>query len=254
MTEAGPAQEPMLRARGLDKWFGGVHAVSELDLEIAAGRMHAIIGPNGSGKSTLFNLISGHTRPNRGQIWFVGAEVTGLPYHRMVQRGMVKSYQITTVFQSLTAFENVRIAAQSSKSPYVFWLPASRMRDVTALAEETLERVGLIGRRDEVAGNLSHGELRNLDLAIALATRPKLLLLDEPTAGMSPAETEATVRLIGELRRDLTIVMIEHKMNVILEIADRITVLHYGKLLFEGTPEEVRNHPTVRDVYLSGSL
>jgi len=150
-------------------------------------------------------------------------------------------------------FENVRIAAQSAKSPYVFWFPALRMRDVTHLAEATLERVGLLDRRHVVAGNLSHGELRNLDLAIALATRPRLLLLDEPTAGMSPAETAATVELIGELRQHLTVVMIEHKMNVILEIADRVTVLSFGKKLFEGTPAEVRGHPEVGEIYLSGA-
>ena len=244
----------LLRAQGLNRWFGGVHAVDDVDLDVPAGRLHAIIGPNGSGKSTLFNLITGHTRPSSGRVWFEGKEVTGIPYHRMVQRGIAKSYQITTVFQQLTVFENVRIAAQAAKSHYVFWLPALQMRDVARLAEETLEKVGLADRRHEVAGNLSHGELRNLDLAIALATRPRLLLLDEPTAGMSPGETEATVRLIGELRRHVTIVMIEHKMNVILEIADRITVLNLGKKLFEGTPEEVRGHATVQEVYLAGAL
>jgi branched-chain amino acid transport system ATP-binding protein len=247
------AQQPVLRTQQLHRWFGGVHAVDGVDLEVRAGTLHAVIGPNGSGKSSLFNLITGHTRPNAGRVWFESHDITGMPYHRVVQRGIAKSYQITTVFQSLTVFENVRIAAQSAKSPYVFWLPALRMRDVTELAEATLERVGLQDRRHVVAGNLSHGELRNLDLAIALATRPRLLLLDEPTAGMSPAETAATVALIGELRRDLTVVMIEHKMNVILEIADRITVLSFGRKLFEGTPDEVRGHPEVREIYLSGA-
>ena len=248
------AEGVLLRAEGLHRWFGGVHAVDGIDLEVRAGSVHAIIGPNGSGKSTLFNLITGHTRPSSGRVWFQGADVTGLPYHRIVKRGIAKSYQITTVFQSLTVFENARIAAQAARSHYVFWLPAVRMRDVTHLAEETLERVGLTDRRNEIAGNLSHGELRNLDLAIALAPRPRLLLLDEPTAGMSPGETEATVRLISELRRELTVVMIEHKMNVILEIADRITVLNLGKTLFEGAPDEVRQHPRVQEVYLAGAL
>jgi branched-chain amino acid transport system ATP-binding protein len=250
MNDSG---QPVLRAEQLHRWFGGVHAVDGVDLEVRSGALHAVIGPNGSGKSSLFNLITGHTRPNAGRVWFESHEITGMPYHRIVQRGIAKSYQITTVFQSLTVFENVRIAAQSAKSPYVFWLPALRMRDVTTLAEATLERVGLQDRRHVVAGNLSHGELRNLDLAIALATRPRLLLLDEPNAGMSPAETAATVELIGELRKDLTVVMIEHKMNVILEIADRVTVLSFGKKLFEGTPDEVRGHPEVRDIYLSGA-
>lgn len=243
----------LLRTAGLDRWFGGVHAVNGVDLEIEKGTLHAVIGPNGSGKSTLFNLITGNIRPSAGRVWFDGQEVTGLPQHRMVQRGIAKSYQITTVFQSLTVFENVRIGVQSARSPYVFWLPASRMKDVARMADELLERVGLRDRRDEIAGNLSHGELRNLDLAIALATRPRLLLLDEPTAGMSPTETAAAVGLIGELRQDLTIVMIEHKMPVILGIADRITVLSLGSKLFEGTPAEVQKHPEVQAIYLSGT-
>lgn len=246
--------EVLLRAQGLDRWFGGVHALERVDLEIAAGSLHAIIGPNGSGKSTLFNLLTGHTRPNQGRVFFQGADVTGRPYEQMVRRGIAKSYQITTVFQSLSVLENVRIGAQSAGWPYVFWFPAGRLRDVTAHAEEVLTRVGLAGREDRVAGTLSHGELRLLDLAIALATRPRLLLLDEPTAGMSPTETAETVHLIEELRKDVTIVMIEHKMNVVLEIADRVTVLHYGKKLFEGTPTEVRGHPTVQEVYLQGAL
>jgi branched-chain amino acid transport system ATP-binding protein len=244
----------VLTARGLDRWFGGIHAVQNVDLEIVQGRLHAIIGPNGSGKTTLFNLITGHTRAGSGEVWFGGRRLTGLPYHRIVQRGIAKSYQITTVFQQLTVLENVRIAAQSATSPYVFWFPAPRLRDVTRRAEETLARVGLLERRDDVAGNLSHGELRNLDIAIALATRPRLLLLDEPTAGMSPAETAATTALIQELQRDLTIVMIEHKMDVILSISDRITVLNLGEKLFEGSPDEVRGNPQVQEVYLQGSL
>lgn len=254
MTADALAARPILRAQAVDRWFGGVHALDRVDLDVAGGSLHAIIGPNGSGKSTLFNLITGHTRPNGGRIFFEGTDVTGRPYHQMVRAGIAKSYQITTVFQSLTVFENVRIAAQSARWPYVFWVPAGRLRDVARHAEEVLARVGLEGRRDHLAGTLSHGELRLLDLAIALATRPRLLLLDEPTAGMSPAETAETVRLITDLRRHLTVVMIEHKMNVVLEIADRVTVLHYGKKLFEGTPSEVRGHPAVQEVYLQGAL
>jgi branched-chain amino acid transport system ATP-binding protein len=248
------ADGAVLSARGLDRWFGGIHAVQKVDLEIGEGRLHAIIGPNGSGKSTLFNLITGHTRAGSGEVWFGGRRVTGLPYHRIVHRGIAKSYQITTVFQQLTVLENVRIAAQSATAPYVFWFPAPRLRDVTRRAEETLARVGLRRRQDDLAGTLSHGELRNLDIAIALATGPRLLLLDEPTAGMSPAETAATTALIQELQRDLTIVMIEHKMDVVLSISDRVTVLNLGEKLFEGTPDEVRGNARVREVYLQGSL
>ncbi|MGH3327199.1 MAG: ABC transporter ATP-binding protein [Streptomycetales bacterium] len=243
-----------LRTEGLHRWFGGVHAVDGVDLAVRAGSLHAIIGPNGSGKSTLFNLITGHTRPTSGTVWFEGKEVTGLPYHHVVRQGIAKSYQITMVFPQLSVLENVRIAAQSARRPYVFWSPAGRQKGTLDKAEEVLEMVRLLPRKLEVAGNLSHGDLRRLDLAIALATRPQLLLLDEPMAGMGPTETWETVELVRELARDLTVLLIEHKMDVVLGMADRITVLHYGKKLFEGTPGEVEGHPQVQDVYLAGAL
>lgn len=245
---------PILRVQGLDHWFGGVHAIDGVDLEVATGSLHAIIGPNGSGKTTLFNLITGHTRPDRGNVWFDGRDISGVPYPRVVRQGIAKSYQITTVFPLLTVFENVRVAAQAMEMTYVFWRPAARVSQVVQRAEEALERVGLLGVEDETAGNLSHGDLRKLDLAIALATRPRLLLLDEPTAGMGPTETGETVQLIEELRQDHTIMMIEHKMNIVLGIADRITVLHQGQKLFEGPPARVRDHPTVQEVYLTGAI
>lgn len=244
----------ILRVEGLDRWYGGVHALDAIDLEVRTGDLHAVIGPNGSGKTTLFKLVTGHTKPSGGRIWFEGEDITGLAYQRVTQRGIAKSYQITTVFPSLTVFENTRIASQAAKFSYVFWLPAGRYKDVAARAEEVLERVGLIDERDEVAGNLSHGDLRKLDLAIALATEPRLLLLDEPTAGMSPAETETTVSLIQEVNKTLSVIMIEHKMEVILDVADRITVLHYGQKLFEGSADEVKGHPQVQEVYLTGAL
>jgi branched-chain amino acid transport system ATP-binding protein len=244
--------EAILRAEGLERAFGGIRAVAGVDLEIPRGGLHAVIGPNGSGKTTLFNLITGHTRPDAGRVRFDGHDITGMPYHKVARRGLAKSYQITTVFPLLTAMENVRIAAQAAHA-YVFWRPADRIKRVVAHAEEVLERVGLADHREVVASNLSHGDQRRLDLAIALATSPTLLLLDEPTAGMSPAETAATVELVRDLRRDVTILMIEHKMDVILGIADRIMVLHQGATLFEGTPDEVRSHPQVQEVYLTGS-
>ncbi|MHA6622773.1 ABC transporter ATP-binding protein [Pseudonocardia sp. DLS-67] len=245
--------DPILRAEGLERSFGGIRAVAGVDLEIPRGGLHAVIGPNGSGKTTLFNLLTGHTRPDAGRVRFDGHDITGMPYHKVARRGLAKSYQITTVFPLLTAMENVRIAAQSAAHAYVFWRPADRIGRVVAHAEEVLARVGLADHREVVASNLSHGDQRRLDLAIALATSPTLLLLDEPTAGMSPAETAATVELVRDLRRDVTILMIEHKMDVILGIADRIMVLHQGTTLFEGTPDEVRSHPEVQEVYLTGS-
>jgi branched-chain amino acid transport system ATP-binding protein len=244
----------ILRAQGLNRSFGGVHAVRDVTLEVPRGSLHAIIGPNGSGKTTLFNLITGHTRPNSGRVEFDGADVTGMPYAKVARRGLAKSYQITTVFPLLTVFENVRIAAQAASHAYVFWRPADGIKAVARATMEVLERIGLAEHRDLIASNLSHGDQRRLDLAIALATSPRLLLLDEPTAGMSPTETAATVELVRELNRDVTILMIEHKMDVILTIADRITVLHQGQKLFEGPPAEVRAHPEVQEVYLTGSL
>lgn len=245
---------PILDARSLDRSFGGIHAVDDISLSVEPGTLHAVIGPNGSGKTTLFNLITGHTTPSSGRVIFDGQDITGLPYHQVVRRGLAKSYQITTIFPLLTVFENVRLAAQSASFKYVFWRPAGRVRGAISHTEQILRRVGLADRPRHIAGNLSHGDQRRLDLAIALATSPRLLLLDEPTAGMSPAETEHTVNLIRELNADVTIVMIEHKMDVILGIADRITVLHRGSKLFEGTPDAVQADPEVQAVYLTGSL
>ncbi len=246
--------EPILRAEGLDRSFGGIHAVNNVSLEIPEGALHAIIGPNGSGKTTLFNLITGHTKPSAGRVHFAGEDITGMPFSKVARRGLAKSYQITTVFPLLTVFENVRIAAQAAGHSYVFWRPADGIKAVIRRTEEILERIGLADDRHVLASNLSHGDQRRLDLAIALATSPRLLLLDEPTAGMSPTETTATVNLVKELNQDVTILMIEHKMDVILTIADRITVLHQGEKLFEGAPAEVKSHPKVQEVYLTGSL
>jgi branched-chain amino acid transport system ATP-binding protein len=244
----------ILQADGLDRSFGGIHAVNNVSLEIPRGTLHAIIGPNGSGKTTLFNLITGHTKPSSGRVRFAGEDITGMPYSKVARKGLAKSYQITTVFPLLTVFENVRIAAQAAAHSYVFWRPADGIKAVTHHTEEVLERIGLAGDGDVIASNLSHGDQRRLDLAIALATSPRLLLLDEPTAGMSPTETTTTVNLVKELNQDVTILMIEHKMDVILTIADRITVLHQGEKLFEGAPAEVKSHPKVQEVYLTGSL
>ena len=246
--------DPILRVEGLDRSFGGIHAVNDVSLEIPEGALHAIIGPNGSGKTTLFNLITGHTKPSAGRVHFAGEDITGMPFSKVARKGLAKSYQITTVFPLLTVFENVRIAAQAASHSYVFWRPADGIKAVARHTEEVLERIGLAADRHVIASNLSHGDQRRLDLAIALATSPRLLLLDEPTAGMSPTETTATVNLVKELNRDVTILMIEHKMDVILDIADRITVLHQGEKLFEGAPAEVKSHPKVQEVYLTGSL
>jgi branched-chain amino acid transport system ATP-binding protein len=252
--EPGRSVEPILRTEGLTRHYGGVRALTDVDYRVETGKLHAVIGPNGAGKSTLFHVITGRVPPTSGRIWFRGQEIGGLSQPAIARLGIARSYQITTIFQNLTVFENVRIAAQSRRSHVNFWQPAESFRSVTARAEQVLETIRIQEKRDLPASALSHGEQRHLDMAIALATDPALLLLDEPTAGMSPLETDQTMHLIRELGRRVSIVLVEHKMNVVMEICDRITVLHFGRVLAEGTPAEVRENRQVQEVYLEGSI
>ncbi len=249
-----PAVEPILRTEKLTRHYGGVKALTDVDFCVEPGKLHAVIGPNGAGKTTLFHVITGRVPPTSGRIWFGGHEITGLSQPAVARLGIARSYQITTIFLNLTVFENVRIAAQSRVAHTNFWRAADSLRAVSARAEEVLAMVGLQDKRHLLANQLSHGEQRHLDVAIALASDPGLLLLDEPTAGMSPLETERTMHLIRELGRRVSIVLVEHKMNVVMQISDRITVLHFGRVLTEGTPEEVRNNRQVQEVYLEGSI
>jgi len=251
---ARPATEPILRTEQLTRHYGGVKALTDVDFQVEPGKLHAVIGPNGAGKSTLFHVITGRVPASSGRIWYRGQEITRLSQPAIARLGIARSYQITTIFLNLTVFENVRIAAQSRRTQANFWQPADSLRSVTTRADEVLTMCGLQGKRSLLAHQLSHGEQRHLDVAIALACDPGLLLLDEPTAGMSPLETEQTMQLIRELGRQVAIVLVEHKMNVIMEISDRITVLHFGRVLAEGTPEEVRNNRQVQEVYLEGSI
>ncbi len=212
--------------------------------------MHAIIGPNGAGKSTFFNCLTGVLRPTGGRIIFNGEDITGLPSNAISQKGIARSYQITNILPNATALENVRIAAQSRRHGWNMISHHSALADINAKAEAALNAVGLIGKADELASNLSHGEQRNLEIGIALATEPKLLCLDEPTAGMSQGETDETKELMRRIAKNLTILIVEHDMQVVMELADRITVLHYGSILAEGTPEEIQRNPKVLEVYL----
>jgi branched-chain amino acid transport system ATP-binding protein len=229
-------------------------ALVDVTFDVARGECIGIIGPNGAGKSTLFNVITGRVPPTSGRIWFRGEEITGLSQSTVAGRGMARSYQITTIFLNLSVFENVRIAAQARTRHANFWRPAESLRQVTVRAEEVLEVIGLQSKRELLANQLSHGEQRHLDVGIALATDPQVLLLDEPTAGMSPQETDQTMHFIRDLAKRVSIVLVEHKMNVIMQISDHITVLHFGQILTEGTPDEVRNNAKVREVYLEGSI
>jgi branched-chain amino acid transport system ATP-binding protein len=241
---------PLLEARGLSRSFGLLRAVSNVDLRVAAGELRAIIGPNGAGKSTLLKLIAGEVRPSRGTVHFKGTDITGWPTHRIARLGVARSYQVTHLFPGLTVLENVRVAVQARHSSYNFWRRAEALRDVRDRALDLLRLVELEQKADDLASTLSHGEQRHLELAVALAIEPALLLLDEPTAGMSQEDTRATARVIGRLAEQHTIILVEHKMDVVMNVAHRVLVLHFGEVLAEGTPAEIRANEAVQDVYL----
>jgi branched-chain amino acid transport system ATP-binding protein len=241
---------PILKTELLTVRFGGLAALSEINFEVAPGEVRAIIGPNGAGKSTFFNCLTGVLRPTGGRILLNGGEITGLPANAISQQGIARSYQITNILPNATAMENVRIAAQSRRHGWNMISHHSAFADINGKAEAALDSVGLLGKAHELASNLSHGEQRNLEIGIALATEPQLLCLDEPTAGMSSAETAETVELIRRIARDLTILIVEHDMEVVMGLCGRITVLHYGRILAEGTPEEIQQNPRVLEVYL----
>ncbi|HWN13328.1 MAG TPA: ABC transporter ATP-binding protein, partial [Candidatus Dormibacteraeota bacterium] len=225
-------------------------ALNDVDVEVQRGEIRAIIGPNGAGKSTFFNCLTGVLHPTAGRILLDGEDVTGLPPNRISQKGIARSYQITNIMPNATTLENVRIAAQSRRHSWSLLTHHRAYRDIMSRAEGALAAVGLAGKADELAANLSHGEQRNLEIGIALATEPQLLCLDEPTAGMSAAETHDTMELVRRIAKDLTILIVEHDMQVVMELCHRITVLHYGEVLAEGTPAEIQGNPKVMEVYL----
>jgi branched-chain amino acid transport system ATP-binding protein len=250
VPEAGNGPPPILTVRDVRKAFGGLPAVAGATFSVAPGSITALIGPNGAGKTTLFRLISGEMKPSAGRIWFRDKEITGRPQHMVVRLGVAKSYQITNIFPHLSVLENVRVAVQGHARAFNFWTHAARLPGVREKAQALLVTIGLADKAAELAATLSHGEKRHLEIAIALASDPTLLLLDEPTAGMSPEETDETMVLIRELARGRTVVLVEHKMKLVMKISDRITVLHQGAFLAEGTPDEIRANPTVQQTYL----
>jgi branched-chain amino acid transport system ATP-binding protein len=246
----GAQSAPILRIEQLSIRFGGLAALNEVSLEVQRDEVRAIIGPNGAGKSTFFNCLTGVLRPSSGRVVFKGEDITGLSPNKISQKGIARSYQITSVMPNASTLENVRIAAQSRRHGWSMLSHHSAFADINEKAKAALDAVGLLGKAEELAANLSHGEQRNLEIGIALATEPSLLLLDEPTAGMSAAETHDTMELVRRISKDLTILIVEHDMEVVMELCDRITVLHYGEILAEGTPEEIQQNPKVLEVYL----
>jgi len=245
-----PFANAFLRTEDLTVRFGGLTALNQVNFAVGRDEIRAIIGPNGAGKSTFFNCLTGVLRPSSGHILFDGGDITGLSPDRISHRGIARSYQITNILPNATALENVRIAAQSRRHGWSLLAHHRAYRDIIAKAEAVLEAVGLLTKAYELAANLSHGEQRNLEVGIALATEPQLLCLDEPTAGMSAAETQDTMALVRAIAKNLTILIVEHDMQVVMELAHRITVLHYGEILAEGTPAEIQQNPRVLEVYL----
>jgi branched-chain amino acid transport system ATP-binding protein len=241
----------LLQVQGLVKRFGGLLATDQLDLSVRAGEVHALIGPNGAGKTTLIQQLSGALASDAGRVLFDGADITRLAMHQRVRRGLARSYQITSIFPRLPVLDNVALALQAREgSSFRFWRAARNERERYEQAAAVLARVGLGARLDWLAGALSHGEQRQLEVGIALATAPKLLLLDEPMAGMGQQESERMVALLHSLRGDTTLLLVEHDMDAVFRLADTISVLVAGRVIASGTPDTIRGNAEVRRAYL----
>ena len=243
--------EPLLRIENLVRRFGGIVATDNLSLDIARGELHAIIGPNGAGKTTLISQLIGQLRPSAGTIHFAGQDVTHLPAWKRSRLGLARSFQITSLLPNFTAADNVALAAQARDGhSFRFFGNARQEKPLRAAAHAALDRVGLLNRADVTVSRLSHGEQRELELAVALATKPQLLLLDEPMAGLGVTESARMVKLLAELRQEVTIVLVEHDMNAVFALADRITVLVYGRVIASDVPAAIRSNEEVRRAYL----
>ena len=241
---------PAIAVDRLAKVFGGLRAVDDVSLSVRAGERRVLIGPNGAGKTTLFHCIAGTLEATSGRVSLFGAEITRLPEHRRIGLGMARTFQISNVCTDLTVMENVFLAMLGAdQRKWTMYRPASAFADLRERGAIGLARVGLDGRCDETVKFLSYGERRQLELALALASNPKVVLLDEPCAGLSPSERQRFSGLIRELPRDITLVMIEHDIDIALALADRVTVLHRGKIILDGTPDEVKRNDQVREVY-----
>jgi branched-chain amino acid transport system ATP-binding protein len=243
--------DPILQIRGLTKRFGGVLASNGISLDVQTGELHAIIGPNGAGKTTLIGQLAGEISPEAGRIFFNGIDITGLPTHRRCALGLARSFQITSLFLDFTVLDNVALAVQAHAGhSFRFWRPARSEAKLRGPARAALARVGLENRADIVCANLSHGEHRQLEIAMALATAPRMFLLDEPMAGMGPDESARMIGLLSGLKREQTILLIEHDMDAVFRLADRITVLVDGRVIASGVPDDIKADAAVRRAYL----
>jgi branched-chain amino acid transport system ATP-binding protein len=249
------AEAAVLSLRGVHRSFGEAEIICGVSLDLRASERHAVIGPNGAGKSTLFHLISGRYAPTRGDILLKGRSIAGLPPHVINRRGLARSFQITSIFPRLTVFENLRVAVMRRHGlAYDLFRPVGRARVVREQVDQLLERVRLDQRRSALAGDLSYSEQRSLEIGMTLASDPEVLLLDEPMAGMSREETDHAVELIQEVTRGKSLLIVEHDMQVVFSLCDRITVLVYGEVLASGTPEEIRSDARVREAYLGEEM
>lgn len=243
--------EPLLKVEGLHKRFGGVVASEDVNLDVVPRELHAVIGPNGAGKTTLIGQLTGEIAPNAGRIWFDGQDITALPAHARSARGLARSFQITSLFLDFSALANVTLAVQPNVGhSFHFWRDARNDPALVEPARAALARVGLEHRADVTVANLSHGEHRQLELAMALANKPRLLLLDEPMAGLGPEESARMVAMLRDLKREYPILLVEHDMEAVFALADRITVLVYGRVIASDNPESIRANAEVRDAYL----
>ncbi|MEJ2716592.1 MAG: ABC transporter ATP-binding protein [Deltaproteobacteria bacterium] len=251
-NEKTPNRPPILETRNLTRHFGALVAVNGVNLTVRSG-VHSIIGPNGAGKTTLFNLLTGFLEPTKGHILYREKDITGFPPYKISQLGVARSFQITSVFPHLPVFENIRVAVQSRlRASYNFLIPYQRLRGVEEKAEKILAEVGLEEWAQSEATNLSYGLQRCLDIGVSLATEPRLILLDEPTSGMSREDTNRILELISRISRDIPVVLIEHNIDVVLSISDVITVLYQGIVLAQGSPDEIRSDRKVQEAYLGG--
>lgn len=244
----------LFEVRQVSKSFGALKAVNRVTLAVEKGQVVSLIGPNGAGKTTLFNLITGVFCPEEGDIFFNNHRITGMPPCKLCHLGLSRSFQITNIFQGMTVFENIRLASQGQVRKFNLLGSVSRLTPPIKEAERILDLLGLWEQRDVLAGTLSHGDQRYLEIGIALASQPSMLLLDEPTAGMTPTETRSSIELIKRLREKVTMMLIEHDIDLVFEVSDRIMVMHQGSLLAEGPPNEVKNNKAVQVAYLGEEI